>query len=116
MEIRTYNLRQKVDELKDLPENTLMAIAELCMDYYKLGQFSVEEDINSDKQAEIDELQNQLDDSDYEYHKLENQYEDLEDLLKEVYLCDSIKEAKETIELFSESNGYDYKWEFLEKK
>lgn len=116
MEIRTYDIRKKFDEFKDLSEDQLMCITELCMDYYKLGQFSVEEDINSDKQDEIDELQNQLDDSDYEYHKLENQYEDLEDLLKEVYLCDSIKEAKETIELFSESNGYDYKWDFLEKK
>ncbi len=116
MEINTYNIRKKFDEFKDLSEDQLMCIAELCMDYYKLGQLSVEEDINSDKQDEIDELQNQLDDSDYEYHKLENQYEDLEDLLKEVYLCDSIKEAKETIELFSESNGYDYRWDFLEKK
>lgn len=116
MEIHTYDLKNKVEELKDLPENTLMAIAELCMDYYKLGQYSVQEEVDSDKQDEIDELQNQLDDSDYEYHKLENQFENIEDLLKEVYLCDSITEAKETIELFSESNGYDYKWDFLEKK
>lgn len=116
MEINTYNLRRNHDELKDLSEDQLMCIAELCMKYYKEGQFSVEEDINSDKQDEIDELQNQLDDSDYEYHKLENQYEDLEDLLKEVYLSNSIKEAKETIELFSESNGYDYKWDWLKDK
>ena len=115
MEINTYDIRKKFDEFKNLSEDQLMCIAELCMDYYKLGQFSVEEDINSDKQDEIDELQNQLDDSDYEYHKLENQYEDLEDLLEEVYLSDSITEAKETIESFSESNGYDYKWDWLNK-
>ena len=116
MEIRIYDLQKQNEEFKDLNYDQLMKIAELCMKYYQLGQFSVEEDINSDKQDEIDELQNQLDDSDYEYHKLENQYEDLEDLLKEVYLSNNIKEAKETIKLFSESNGYDYKWDFLENK
>lgn len=56
MEINTYNIRKKFDEFKDLSEDQLMCIAELCMDYYKLGQYSVEEDINSDKQDEIDEL------------------------------------------------------------
>ena len=116
MEINTYNLRKNHDELKDLSENTLMAIADLCMDYYKLGQYSAQEDAQSDRQDEIDELQNENDNLSDELRETQDQFDEAEGLIKDCYLSDSISEVKESIQRFSETHGYDYKWDFIEKK
>lgn len=115
MEIHTYDLKNKVEELKDLPENTLMAIAELCMDYYKLGQYSVQEEVDSDKQDEIDELQNENDELQDELHSTELSIDNLEDLIKDCYSFKSIQEVKEEIEKFANIHCYNYSWNWLNK-
>ena len=84
MEIQIYDLKTKNEEFKDLTHDQLMKIADLCMDYYKLGQYSVQEDIESDKQDEIDELEQKLEDSDYEYDRLARKYEDLEEAFNNI--------------------------------
>ena len=56
MEINTYNLRRNHDEFKDLSEEQLMYIADLCMDYYKMGLYITENDHIEDLQEENTEL------------------------------------------------------------
>lgn len=92
MEINTYNLRKDNDEFKDLTENQLMVIAELCMKYYKKGFNSAGEDVQQDLQDEVDDLERQLEDSDYEYHRLEQEYEELDNAFNE--LKDKYNELK----------------------
>lgn len=84
MEINTYNIRKDNDEFKDLTEDQLMKIAELCMKYYKKGVASVQEDTDSELQDEIDNLEQQLEDADYEYNKLARDFDELKDQYDEL--------------------------------
>ena len=115
MEIRTYDLRQKIDELKDLPENTLMTIAELCMDYYKLGELGMHEE--SDQQQEIDELQDTVDCLESDKEDLQFEIDHLQDLIKKCYKSNSIEEVKKEVDDFAETHkyGYYFDWEWKEK-
>lgn len=86
MEIQTYKLKQDHEEFKDLTENQLMAIAELCLDYYKLGQYGVEDDRQRDSEdriaeleTEVDNLECDLDRASKEYDALEEQFNNLKD-------------------------------------
>lgn len=111
MEINTYTLKRNNDEFKDLTENQLIAIAELCMDYYKKGEFSAIDDVYEDKQDEIDDLENkisELDEQVEEYSRLTDKYEDL---LKDIYHADGIQEAQEFIKEFADEERYNYRWE-----
>lgn len=84
MEINTYTLKRNNDEFKDLTENQLMAIAELCMDYYKKGKFDAIDDAYEDKQDEIDDLQNEVDELELENETLNDKIFDLTEKLKEL--------------------------------
>lgn len=116
MEIQTYKLKQDHEEFKDLSEQQLMAIAELCLDYYKLGQYSTQEDAQSDRQDEIDELQNENDELQDQIREFSDQYDNLEELIKECYFLDSSREIKEEIQNFCNYHGYRYKWDWIEDK
>lgn len=111
MEINTYTLKRNNDEFKDLTENQLMAIAELCMDYYKKGKFDAIDDAYEDKQDEIDDLQDKLSELDEqveEYSRLADKYEDL---VKDIYRAGDIEEAQEFIRDFADFERYNYRWE-----
>lgn len=79
MEINTYTLKRNNDEFKDLTEDQLMKIAELCMDYYKKGFNSAGEDVQQDLQDEVDDLEQKLEDADYEYDRLARKYDELDE-------------------------------------
>ena len=111
MEINTYILKRNNDEFKDLTEDQLMTIAELCMDYYKKGKFDAIDDAYEDKQDEIDDLEDkisELDEQVEEYSRLTDKYEDL---LKDIYHADGIQEAQEFIKEFADEERYNYRWE-----
>ena len=115
MEINTYTLKQKNDEFKDLTENQLMAIAELCMDYYKMGILSAEDDAIEDKQDEIDELQDrvsELDEQVEDYIRLTDNYEDL---IREIYEQEP-EDIKTEIENFADMHRCTYKWHWLKNE
>lgn len=84
MEISTYVLRRNNDEFKDLTEDQLMAIAELCIKYYNKGSISVQDNTDSELQDEIDNLEQQLEDADYEYDKLAKDFDELKDKYDEL--------------------------------
>ena len=89
MEIQTYKLKQDHEEFKDLTENQLMAIAELCLDYYKLGQYSVEDDRQSDSEERIAELETEVDSLESDLYRASKEYDALEEQfnnLKDKYL------------------------------
>lgn len=91
MEINTYTLRKNNDEFKDLTENQLMAIANLCMDYYKKGESDAKdncaydyEDTITELECRVDELEAQIDDANVEYVKLMNEKEELKEKYEEL--------------------------------
>ena len=111
MEINTYTLKRNHDEFKDLTEDQLMKIAELCMDYYKKGKFDAIDDAYEDKQDEIDDLQDQvseLDEQVNDYIRLTDKYEDL---VKDIYRADDIEKVQELIRDFADFERYNYRWE-----
>lgn len=115
MEIQTYKLKQDHEEFKDLSEQQLMAIAELCLDYYKLGQYSTQEETKSDMQDEIDELTNQVDDLESKVDCYEEMQDDLIELIEDCYKAEDEQEVKENIEVFANSHKYEYVWDFIDK-
>ena len=115
MEINTYTLKRNNDEFKDLTENQLMAIAELCMDYYKKGKFDAIDDAYEDKQDEIDDLENQvseLDEQVNDYIRLTDKYEDF---LQELYEQEP-EDIKTAIINFADINSLNYKFYWLKTK
>lgn len=115
MEINTYTLKQKNDEFKDLTENQLMAIAELCMDYYKMALKSLEEDTNSDLQDQVDELTNEIEDLESKIDCYETMQDDLYDLIQDCYKSQDKQEIQDNIEDFAQSHKYEYVWDFINK-
>ena len=112
MIINTYELRKKYDEFKDLTEDQLMKIAELCMDYYKKGKFDAIDDAYEDKQDEIDDLQDkisELDEQVEEYNRLADKYEDF---LPELYEQQP-EDIKTEIINFADINRLTYKFYWL---
>ena len=91
MEINTYTLRKNNDEFSDLTENQLMAIANLCMDYYKKGESDVKDDCAWDYEntiteleCRVDELESQIDEAKVEYDKLMRENEELKEKYEEL--------------------------------
>lgn len=113
MEINTYNLKKDNDEFKDLTENQLYAIADLCMDYYKKGIESAQEDAYSDNRDEIDDLKNEIDNLEDQVNEFSWANNELEDLVKQCYI-DGNEDVKSNIRMFCREQGYDYKWSWIE--
>lgn len=112
MEINTYTLKRNNDEFKDLTEDQLMKIAELCMDYYKKGKFDAIDDAYEDKQDEIDDLENkvsELDEQVNDYIRLTDKYEDL---LKDIYEQEP-EDVRTEIENFADTYRLNYKFYWL---
>ena len=112
MEINTYTLKRNNDEFKDLTEDQLMKIAELCMDYYKKGKFDAIDDAYEDKQDEIDELEDkvsELDEQVNDYIRLTDKYEDL---LKDIYEQEP-EDVRTEIINFADINRLNYKFYWL---
>ena len=114
MEIRTYDIKNKFDEFKDLSEQQLMCIAELCLDYYKLGELGVKED--NDQQQEIDELEDTVDCLTSDKLDLESEIDQLADLVKTCYNTTDMDSVRFEIKEFANNHkyGYYYDWEWLE--
>lgn len=112
MEINTYTLKRNYDEFKDLTEDQLMKIAELCMDYYKKGKFDAIDDAYEDKQDEIDDLEDkvsELDEQVEEYNRLTDKYEDF---LQELYEQQP-EDIRTAIINFADINRLTYKFYWL---
>lgn len=112
MEINTYTLKRNNDEFKDLTEDQLMKIAELCMDYYKKGKSSAIDDAYEDKQDEIDDLEDkvsELDEQVNDYIRLTDKYEDL---LKDIYEQEP-EDVRTEIENFADTYRLNYKFYWL---
>lgn len=112
MEINTYTLKRNNDEFKDLTEDQLMKIAELCMDYYKKGKFDAIDDAYEDKQDEIDDLEDkvsELDEQVNDYIRLTDKYEDF---LQELYEQEP-EDIKTEIINFADINRLNYKFYWL---
>ena len=116
MEINTYNLRKNHDELKDLSEEQLMCIAELCMDYYKMGLYSTENDHIEDLQEENTELQDTIDCLESEKEDFQDSIDKFEKLLRNCYFSDDTNKVQTEIKSFAELNGYGYLWDWLKDK
>lgn len=111
MEINIYRLQKDNDELKDLTYDQLMKVAELCMGYYKKGNFDAIDDARWDAQTDVEELEDrvsELEDQVEEYSRLTDKYEDL---VKDIYHADGIQEAQEFIKDFANEERYNYRWE-----
>lgn len=116
-ELSIYDLQHKYDEFKDLSFDQLMKIGELCLAYYNKGLFNTFEDVNSDLQDEIDELNNKLDELEDANHDLYYENNELEELVKECYLAKDMDDMKEAINNYAEIHKNYYKWsDWLDKK
>lgn len=116
MEINTYILKKDNDEFKDLNEDQLMKIAELCMGYYKMALKSFEEDTNSDLQDQVDELTNEIEDLESKIDCYEIMQDDLYNLIQDCYKSQDKQEVQNNIEDFAQSHKYKYVWDFINKK
>lgn len=114
MEINTYTLKRDNDEFKDLTEDQLMKIAELCMDYYKKGKFDAIDDAYEDKQDEIDDLEDKVSELDEQVNDYIRLTDDYEYLMKDIYkAADNLEEAREYIKDFAETNRLTYRFDWL---
>lgn len=113
MEIRTYDIKKKFDEFKDLSEQQLMCIAELCMDYYKLGEIGMCEE--NDQQQVIDDLENEVECLSSDKIDLESEIDKLQDLIEDCYKSKDLMEVKEKVDNFASTHkyGYYFDWEWL---
>lgn len=71
-ELHIEDLRHMKDEFKNLDYWTLMAILEVIYEQSKIPDPETEEQI-LELQSDIDDLEQKLEDSDYEYSKLEGE-------------------------------------------
>lgn len=71
-ELHIEELRRMKDEFKNLDYWTLMAILEVIYEQSRIPDPETEEQI-LDLQSDIDDLEQKLEDSDYEYSKLEGE-------------------------------------------
>lgn len=100
-ELHIEDLRRMKDEFKNLDYWTLMAILEVIYEQSKIPDPETEEQI-LELQSDIDDLEQKLEDSDYEYSKLEGEnlylteeVENLKGIVKE--LEDKLIEAGGTL-------------------